>query len=274
MTWFRVLEAKPGDGQGRPGDVIATVAAYAGHPVTADHEEGLAHPDWPGALALALEERFGGVGMHFMTGLGNLSPSRPGHLDHPETDTATEIGRGLSTLVPEVGGGTFVEDTDVQAARAVWRQPATNVPLTSLAVPGFFDHTFAPIPATVRTGPEPETAPCVSASPYSVEVPASAFRVGSDLAITTGPGELFANLTNTIKEKSGATVTMPLAQANDALGYIPQSFEINPVGQQGLGFGAGGYVFVNYEDSYAIDRCFGDMVLETTLGLLAGLPTS
>jgi hypothetical protein len=63
-------------------------------------------------------------------------------------------------------------------------------------------------------------------------------------------------------------VTFPLAQANDALGYLPQSFELNPVGQQGLGFAFGGYVFVNYEDSYAIDRCFGDMTLETTLDLL------
>jgi hypothetical protein len=63
---------------------------------------------------------------------------------------------------------------------------------------------------------------------------------------------------------------MPLSQANDALGYMPQSFELNPVGQQGLGFVAGGYLIVNYEDSYAIDRCFGDMALETTHDLLSG----
>jgi hypothetical protein len=64
---------------------------------------------------------------------------------------------------------------------------------------------------------------------------------------------------------------MPLAQANDALGYMPQSFEISPVGQQGLGFVAGGVLIVNYEDSYAIDRCVGDMVLETGLDLLGSL---
>jgi hypothetical protein len=104
----------------------------------------------------------------------------------------------------------------------------------------------------------------------SVEVAAGAIRIGDRLAITTGPGELFSNLTNTIKEHSPAAVTLPLAQANDALGYLPQSFEIDPVGQQGLGFAFGGYVFVNYEDSYAVDRCFGDAVLETTLDLLAG----
>ncbi len=28
---------------------------------------------------------------------------------------------------------------------------------------------------------------------------------------------------------------------------------------------------MNYEDSYAIDRCVGDMALETTLGLVSGL---
>ena len=31
-------------------------------------------------------------------------------------------------------------------------------------------------------------------------------------------------------------------------------------------------MFVNYEDSYAIDRCFGDMALETSIGLLKQLP--
>ena len=123
------------------------------------------------------------------------------------------------------------------------------------------------------TGERPDTAPCTSASPFSAEVPVAAAMIGDGLAVTTGPGELFSNLTNTIKEKSPAAVTLPLAQANDALGYIPQSFELNPVGQQGLGFAFGGYAFVNYEDSYAIDRCFGDMVLETTLDLLADLAT-
>ena len=44
---------------------------------------------------------------------------------------------------------------------------------------------------------------------------------------------------------------MPLAQANDALGYISQSVEMSP-------------------DSSAIDRCFGDAVLENTIALLEG----
>ncbi|HEX8004452.1 MAG TPA: hypothetical protein VF519_17325 [Mycobacteriales bacterium] len=96
----------------------------------------------------------------------------------------------------------------------------------------------------------------------------TAARIGDDVILTTAPGEVFSNVTNTIKEKNPGRVTMPLGQTNDALGYMPQSFEIHPVGQQGPGFFAGGMVFVNYEDSYAVDRCIGDMVLETTLALL------
>jgi hypothetical protein len=143
------------------------------------------------------------------------------------------------------------------------------VPLTALGGAGFFDREFVPSPSTISVG-KSESAPCASTAPVSVEVAASAFRIGDQLAITAGPGELFSNLTNTIVERSPAPFTMPLAQANDALGYIPQSFELNPIGQQGLGFFFGGYLIVNYEDSYAIDRCFGDMTLETTLDLLAG----
>ena len=122
----------------------------------------------------------------------------------------------------------------------------------------------------MRTGKDPDKLQCSSASPVSAEVSASAARIGDELALTAAPGETFSNFSNTLKEQSGATVTMPLGQANDALGYMPQSFELNPVGQQGLGFVGElqGYMFVNYEDSYAIDKCFGDMALETSIGLL------
>jgi hypothetical protein len=191
-----------------------------------------------------------------MTGLGNMSRSG-------------DTGPALAALLPALGEGTVVAKPDVSAKQTTWVQPATNVPLTALGSAGLFDRAFVQGPASVSVG-KSDTAPCASAAPVGVEVAASAFRVGDELAITAGPGELFSNLTNTIIEKSPAPVTMPLAQANDALGYIPQSFELNPVGQQGLGFVAGGFLIVNYEDSYAIDRCFGDMTLETTLDLLEG----
>ena len=52
---------------------------------------------------------------------------------------------------------------------------------------------------------------------------------------------------------------------------MPQSFEFSYANQQGAGFAAGGYAGVNYEDSYAIDACTGDMWLETSLDALAAI---
>ena len=254
LTWMRAVAPKY---KRKPAETVFTLGAFAAHPVTADAGSGMAHGDWPVVFEKALEDRFGGVGLHMMTGLGNISP-----------DGGTMMGGALAQIIPEVGAGLRLTDTGIRVAQTTWAQPATNVPLTGLGFPGFFDRKFLGSPAEVRTGKSPDTAPCESASPVSVEVPATAAFIGNQLAITAGPGELFSNLTNTIKEKSGALVTMPLAQANDALGYLPQSFELNPVGQQGLGFVAGGVAVVNYEDSYSIDRCFGDKVLEETIGLL------
>lgn len=96
---------------------------------------------------------------------------------------------------------------------------ARLVPVESSKVGGFFDRKFLSSPAEVRTGKSPDTAPCESASPVSVEVAATAAFVGHQLAITAGPGD-------------------------------------------------GGVAVVNYEDSYSIDRCFGDKVREETIALL------
>lgn len=235
--------------------VIATLAAFAAHPVTYGTNGGVAHPDWVGMYNKRVEDRFGGVGLHFMTGLGNL------------TGANRTTGGKLADLIPAVGAGRPVTDTTVKVAHGTARSALTNVPLTALGTPGLFDRKFDTMPAVVSVG-KSANAPCTSASAQSVELPFSAARIGNDLVFTAAPGEVFANYTNTVEEKNPGRVTFALAQANDALGYMPQSVEINPVGQQGLGFAAGGFVFVNYEDSYAIDRCTGDLMLEETLKLL------
>jgi hypothetical protein len=238
--------------------VIATLGAYAAHPTTFGTNNGVASSDWVGGFEKRLEDRFGGIGLHFMTGLGNISAD------------GRDIGGKLADLLPGVGAGTAVTDTRLRLAQTSYRSPITNVPLDALGTPGFFDRKFDPQPVAVAVGENPN-APCTSASPQSVELPITVVKLGSQVVFTTGAGEEFSNLTNTIKEKNAGKVTFPLAQVNDALGYMPQSFEINPVGQQGLGFVAGGYLFVNYEDSYAIDRCVGDGMLETTLAALTAL---
>ena len=260
-----------------PPRTIATVGTYAAHPTTGPAPAGVGHGDWPVLFERQVEERFGGIGLHFMTGLGNMSAANPGHVHDREGESGTDMGRHLGDLVPEVGTGTPVSTTDVRTTRAVWNQPATNVPLSALGAGGFFDRRFNEAPAQIRTGENPDEAPCVSASPLSVEVAASAARIGDELFVTAGPGELFSNTTNSIKEEAsenfGGAFALPIAQANDALGYLPESFERadNPASGEGAGFAESGPLYIEYEDAYSIDRCFGDMTLETTLGLMGSL---
>jgi hypothetical protein len=249
LSWLRATSIPT-------GKTIVTLGAYAAHPTTRGTNDGVASPDWVGPFEHRLERRFGGIGMHMMTGLGNMSASG-----------GTGIGVRLADLVPARGRTV---SGPLRLTQQLLSEPVTNAPLDALGTPGFFDRKISPVPAAVSVGENPD-APCVSAAPQSVEIPVSAAKLGDGLVFTFAPGEVFSNLTNTIKEKSAGKVVFPIAQANDALGYQPQSFEINPVGQQGLGFVAGGYVFVNYEDSYAIDRCIGDNVLESTLSMLSAL---
>ena len=240
-----------------PGKAIATVGAYAAHPVTADAGAGIADADFPGVFAHEVEQAYGGVGAFFQTGLGNMSPRGDKVL----------MGQKLAGYVPPMGTGSAVSTPDVRVKQEFWNQPVTNTVLGSLGATGFFDRTFNQTPAEVRAGKSAQR-PCTSASPISVRTSITAAKVGS-LWITGGPGELFSNLTNTIKERNPEGVTLPLGLVNDGLGYIMQSFETDHLGRQGTGFV--GAPLAEYEDAYSIDHCFGDKVLETTIATLGQL---
>ncbi|MEX1178889.1 MAG: hypothetical protein WEB09_10540 [Nitriliruptor sp.] len=245
-------------GRGTPA-VVGTLATYAAHPTTRDAGSGIAHADWPALLEAVTDDRDGGRTVHVQTGLGNLS-----------TSGGFEMGASLADRIPDPGAGDLLRRADVQVTRTELRHPVNNLPLALLGVPGLVDREFLLEPSTVAVGEE-ETSPCTSAGPATVAAPIAAARIGDAVALTAGPGELFANATNTIKENSGARLTLPLSQVNDALGYIGQSFEVDRASQQGLGFAADGIGPVDYEDSYQIDVCFGDAVLERTLELLGEL---
>jgi hypothetical protein len=265
LAWLRAYA--PGSKKSKTEDeTIATIGAYAAHPTTMGTNGGEAHPDWPGMFEASLEDRFGGIGLHFMTGLGNMSASG---LNRYHDDNHATGADDLAGLIAGIGEGNRVDDPNIKTARQTWVHPVTNVPLTALGAPGFFDRKFVNQPATVQTGEDPSKFQCVSAGPTGAEIPTSAARIGNEVALTGSPGEIFSNFSNTMKEQAGSSgITMPLGQTNDALGYMPQSFEMSQIGQQGLGFtDASGYVFVNYEDSYSIDKCFGDMALETAIAM-------
>jgi hypothetical protein len=259
MSWFRLIDASS---KKKQPTAIATVGATAAHPVTADESIGTGDADFPAVFAKRVEQAFGGVGMFLQTGLGNMSPR----------GNKVEMGNGLASLIPAIGGGTQVTDTNLVVGRTFWDQPVTNLPLGSLGVTGFFDRTFNQAPAAVNEGKGPENKKCKSSSPISVRTSVSAAKIGS-MWITGGPGELFSNITNSIEERNPNGVTLALGLVNDGLGYIVQSFETDHLGRQGSGFvgNAGPVGVAEYEDAYSIDHCFGDAVLENTIRLLGGL---
>lgn len=250
VNWVRAVD--------RDGNVITTVGTFAAHATSFGGSATVAHADWPGVFDKTVEDRFGGIGLMFEAGLGNMS-ARGGHM----------MGQSLGNLLPAVGAGLAVTNPVVKVAKASWDQPVTNGPLGALGAGGFFDRTFSG-PAVVTAG-KSSAKPCRSASAFSANVSVTAARIGS-VVISAAPGEVFANYTNTIEEYAFGgqrSTSLAIGQANDALGYMPQSFESDAAAREGLGF-AGLGVF-EYEDAYGIDLCFGDKALETTISLLNGL---
>lgn len=252
LSWFRAND--------RGGNTIATVAAYARHPTSRGSGTLIAHADWHGPFSKRAEQRFGGVGIAFPSGLGNMS-GRGGW----------QAGSTIADRIPPVGAGKPVPNPDVRSTQRIWVQPVTNTALLALGANGFFDRPFVlqPTEATIEAGKSDQNR-CVSSSLLTVETAITAMRVGN-LTITGGPGELFSNITNTIREDEfeRGQIAIPISLANDGLGYIMQRFEYNEIAGQLVGFVQDS--LFGYEDAYAIDGCFGDKVLETTLDALDGL---
>ena len=253
-------------------NVIATVGTYAAHPTNSSN--GIAYADIAGVFAKAAEERFGGTGLYFQTGFGNMSSAY----------SRVQLAKDLAGMLPGIGLGRQVTDPsgvlDVRAAQRRFDNPVTNSALGGGGASGIFDRPMEARPSSVSIskeslGPDAGHMPykrCNSASPITVSTSVSAARIGptaGGITITGGPGELFSNYTNTIKEKNTSGFAFPLSLVNDGIGYIMQSFETDHVGRQAVGFVNG--PLSEYEDAYSVDACMGDHALEQTLNLLSGL---
>ena len=286
-TWLqaRTLESETCTGQGKKetcttsgGDVVATWATFGAHPTMVGAP--VLHADWPGAAARSFETRYGGVGLVFEGALGNASVSGVGSVEATGQAIAGDVAASI------VGGdGHVLAGNAMAAAAKVVTHPATTNPgIVTLASVGLFDREFVPgskgsgVPGTyswsrageTSTSPGEDNDPgakgetaraCVSAGP-TVITSAGAHRIG-DLQIAFAPGEIFGTIAEVVKERAdGAATTMVVGQANDALGYVIQSFEFDVQGNVATEYGT---TTGEYEEVFAIDRCLGDHVLETIL---------
>jgi hypothetical protein len=269
-TWLQAKNAG--------GEVLATLANYAGHPTFVG--EATLHADWPGAASRRLEAIYGGVGLLFEGGLGNVSfRGKGGEGDDQEAEFA---GRAFAdALAGDVGiGGTKLTTNDVAASVAEMQHPVTNPVLAAGGLVSLFARDFlpggggtlpvayhwaksgAPNPADPDPGQLGYLRGCDSASPIGVSTVAGGFRVGNAL-ILFAPGEIFSNITEVAKSKTpGSSMTFVFAQTNDSLGYIIQSFEFDILSNAVTEYGT---QTAEYEEFFAIDRCFGDHVTQTLI---------
>jgi hypothetical protein len=287
----------PGKGRGRggqpapeapaPGEVIATLVNYAAHPVVLGSQPVM-HGDWPATAAKALGDQLGGVGLVMEGGLGNVSPSRPTQRGHDLTgdgtydqyDQVIEMGEDFASFIgADIDrGGHRMVDNEVVAVSETIEHPVTNWLEAGLGVAGLLDRDFLPGDAAgvagayqwAKSGDHGRLRGCATAGPLTIKTEVSGYRVG-DLVVLTGPGELFSNMSQVVKSRArrnalGGGQAMVFAQMQDSLGYIIQSFEVDPIG--GVTTYAG---VAEYEETFMLDRCFGDHVLDTQLSIIPRL---
>ena len=253
--------------------VIATWSTFAGHPTIVG--DPVLHADWPGAAARGFEATYGGVGLMFEGGLGNVSVSGRGGANDDEE--AERTGLTIADLVAAdiADNPKVLASNAMTAAVEVVDHPVmTNAGLTTLGSVGLFDREFTPntkgasIPGNYTrkgnsNGPtDRPTANTCSSTGLQVRTTAGAHRIG-EFVVAFGPGEMFSNITEAVKEHLDKTaVTMVLGQTNDALGYIIQSFEFDRSTNVVTHYGAG---TSHYEEVFALDHCLGDHILDTLL---------
>ncbi len=248
------------------GRVIATLVNYAAHPTVLGAGNTLLHGDWPATASKALGDVMGGVGVVFVGGLGNVSPSGGGVVAMGDA-----FARFLAQDIER--GGSRLASNDVTAVSAEITHPVTNAVLAGLGVAGLLDRDFSPGPAAGLAGAyewrKHPSSPrgCVTASPLTVKTEVSGFRVG-ELTVLTTPGEIFSSISLVLKSKARHAAdrggqTMVFAQVQDSLGYVIPSYEVDVLG--GLLEYVPEVELAEYEETFMVDRCLGDHVLDTAL---------
>jgi hypothetical protein len=176
------------------GRIFAILAGYGCHPVTLGGFSTKASPDYPGYYVALLEKATGVTAMHITTGAGNINPRRALRA----TPVETKIMAGV--LAKKILG-------ILDKLKPVRLKPvSTRTALLKFRV----RTTLTP---ALRKIYEPRTV----AGHAHTEV--QAIHLG-DLALVGAPGELFAEIATTVREKSPVARTIVVEHCNDSMSYI------------------------------------------------------
>ncbi len=223
--------------QGKDGEVLATLVAFAAHPTLLGADGRLLGPDFPGHLAARMEARSGGVALYVTGAAGDIVPHSPRGRG---SEASLSYGESLADLV-EAALGVTRPDPGVPLLDFVRQEvavPVTNWPFTALSELGMAGGRIA--------------GGLVATEVWAV-------RLG-DAYLLTLPGEPLAGIGRHLRQQLHPATIVVVGLANDLLGYLVPGDEWRPQGD---------------EERMALSPVAGDLLTDAVLALaseLAGTP--
>lgn len=223
--------------------LIATMVAFAAHPVIVGASNRELTRDYCGYTVDALEATTGAPVMFFNGILGDVSPSTP------PGDYADDFARAeaYGTHIAEQAAATLAAavpvDLGMHADDVEWTMPVNNTLFNLAGQLGILDYDF--MQNILST---------------SVLTQSAYVRLGTQVQIVALPGESLTRNGLPIKEAMTAPFQVALGNAGDALGYFVPTDEW----ETGLND--------NYEESVSLDQSAGDTTRDELLGMIEADP--
>ncbi|MCW2543280.1 MAG: hypothetical protein JWM40_832 [Frankiales bacterium] len=215
---LRVLQAR-----GPKGKVVATYLNYSSHPTVLGGSNTLVSADYTGPLA-AMLSTLGGTGMEQVATLGRTQPARDDCPDKRVKGSAADVckinsyaSRVFARTKQAIKAAKPVPGTPLVALHSYFIQDlATNAPIIALTYGGLV--AGAPI---YRAANAPWIAGTVlGTSSFSG-------RIG-DILLSGGPGEMYPQIVQQVRERVPAFGHINIGTAGDFLGYIIAPFGAYP----------------------------------------------
>ena len=194
------------------GHSLATLLNVSVHPTALGASNTKAAPDWPGATATQLEQRFGGTAIIMIGALGHAWPGAPASL--PQPNNRLEGMQRYGTYIAQQAISALQQARPIAsptlcAANRTFREVVTSAPLlTGLQFLGRSGHE-----RILRSLTAPYFVP-----PDVLGIEVSAFRIGDEVFFAA-PVEAYPSLFQKLRTQIPAFAAYFFGLANDQLGY-------------------------------------------------------
>jgi len=191
------------------GGIIALLVNYAAHPTVLPADLHEFSAEWPGAMMDSIEDRLGADVAFFQGACGDLSTKRT-----EDTDTIDAYGAALAEHVIALAEGI---ETRVPVS------PSVQGVYDEFVVPTRVDFENPLVIATFRQSLFPELANAIlpDLEGNRMTTYLATVLINGELALAGVSGEVFAALSNRLKERSRAEMTLVFSFCNEHKMYHP-----------------------------------------------------